>query len=107
MVNILHLLSQNHLTGAEVYAATLTGQQIKLEHQVYQISNDFYFPSNAIKFKFEVETKSKFNFIKNILWLRNFIRKQNIHVVHTHSRAAAKLAYWALLFSNTAQVSTV
>lgn len=107
MVNILHLLSQNHLTGAEVYAVTLAHQQIKLGHQVYQLSNDFYFPSEAIKFKFEVETKSKINFIKNIFWLRNFIRKQNIHVIHTHSRAAAKLAYWALLFSNTAQVSTV
>lgn len=105
-MNILHLLSQNHLTGAEVYAVTLAHKQIELGHRVYQLSNDFYFPSQTIKFKFEVETKSKITFIKNVLWLRNFIRKQNIQVVHTHSRAAAKLAYWALLLSNTAQVST-
>lgn len=106
-MNILHLLSQNHLTGAEVYAVTLAHQQIEQQHQVYQLSNGFYFPSRAIKLKLEIETRSKITFIKNVLWLRNFIRKQNIHVVHTHSRASAKLAYWALLFSNTAQVSTV
>lgn len=106
-MNILHLLSQNQLTGAEVYAVTLANHQIDSGHQVYQLSNDFFFPTRAVQIRSEVETKSRFLFLKNILWLRNFIRKQNIHVVHTHSRAAAKLAYWALLFSKTAQVSSV
>lgn len=101
------MLSQNQLTGAEVYAVTLAHHQIETGHQVYQLSNDFFFPTRAVQIRSEVETKSKFIFVKNILWLRNFIRKQNIQVVHTHSRAAAKLAYWALLFSKTAQVSTV
>ncbi|MEQ1723470.1 MAG: polysaccharide deacetylase family protein, partial [Pseudobdellovibrio sp.] len=54
-----------------------------------------------------VETRSKLQFVKNVLWLRNFIRKQNIQVIHTHSRASAKLGYWATLCSNTALVSTV
>ena len=106
-MNILHLLSQNQLTGAEVYAVTLAHHQIDSGHQVYQLSNGFFFPTRAVQIRTEVETKSRFIFFKNILWLRNFIRKQNIQVVHTHSRAAAKLAYWALLFSGTAQVSTV
>lgn len=106
-MNIIHLLSQNHLTGAEVYAVTLAHQQIEQGHQVHQLSNDFYFPSRAIKLKLEVETKSKLTFIKNILWLRNFICKQDIQIIHTHSRAAAKLAYWATIFSKTAQVSTI
>lgn len=106
-MNILHLLSQNHLTGAEVYAVTLAHQQMDLGHRVYQLSNGFYFQSRTIRLQLEVETKSKLTFIKNILWLRNFIRKQDIHIIHTHSRAAAKLAYWATLFTNTAQVSTV
>ena len=106
-MNILHLLSQNQLTGAEVYAVTLAHHQIDSGHEVYQLSNEFFFPTRAVRIRTEVETKSKFTFFKNILWLRNFIRKQNIQVVHTHSRAAAKMAYWALLFSGTAQVSTV
>ncbi|MEK6629011.1 MAG: polysaccharide deacetylase family protein [Bdellovibrionota bacterium] len=106
-MNILHLLSQNHLTGAEVYAVTLAHHQLVQGHNVYHLSNGFHYPSKAIKLEFEVETKSKITFIKNILWLRNFINKQNIQVIHTHSRAAAKLAYWAILFTKTAQVSTV
>ncbi len=106
-MNILHLLSQNHLTGAEVYAVTLSNEHRKNGHQIYQISNGFFYPSENIKLQLEVETKSKIKFIKNILWLRNFIRKQSIQVVHTHSRASAKLGYWATLGSNTALVSTV
>lgn len=101
------MLSQNHLTGAEVYAVTLAHHQLEQGHQVYQMSNGFYFPSRAINYQIEVETKSKVTFIKNVLWLRNFIRKQNIQVVHSHSRAAAKVAYWALLNSETAHISTV
>lgn len=106
-MNILHLLSQNQLTGAEVYAATLANHQLDKGHRVYQLSNDFFFPSRSIRLRLEVETKSKLVFFKNVLWLRNFIRKEKIQVLHSHSRAAAKLAYWALLLSKTAQVSTV
>lgn len=106
-MNILHLLSQNQLTGAEVYAATLANHQLDKGHRVYQLSNDFFFPSRSTRLRLEVETKSRLVFFKNVLWLRNFIRKEKIQVLHSHSRAAAKLAYWALLFSKTAQVSTV
>lgn len=106
-MHILHLLSQNHLTGAEVYAVTLGHQQIQLGHAVYQISNGFYFQSQALQTPLEVETKSFATFLKNIFWLRNYIQSQKIHVIHTHSRAAAKLAYWATLWTKTAQVSTV
>lgn len=106
-MNILHLLSQNHLTGAEVYAVTLSGEHRKNSHLIYQVSNGFFYPSENIKLQLEVETRSKIKFIKNVLWMRNYIRKQNIHVIHTHSRASAKLAYWSTLFSNTAVVSTV
>lgn len=106
-MNIIHLLSQNHLTGAEVYAATLCHRQIIQGHRVFQLSNGFFYPTEAVKFEISVETKSKLQFLKNVLWLRNFIRKQNIQVVHSHSRAAAKLAYWATIFTRTAQVSTV
>lgn len=106
-MNIIHLLSQNHLTGAEVYAATLCHRQIIQGHRVFQLSNGFFYPTEAVKFEVSVETKSKIQFLKNVLWLRNFIRKQNIQVIHSHSRAAAKLAYWATLFTPTAQISTV
>lgn len=109
-MNIIHLLSQNHLTGAEVYAASLIGEQISAQHQVYQISNGFFYEARAsavCKIQRPVETKSRWQHLQNIIWLRNFIRKQGIHVVHTHSRAAAKLGYWATLGTKCALVSTV
>lgn len=106
-MNIIHLLSQNHLTGAEVYAVALAAHQTSNGHQVYQISNGFFSKSEALQIPIEVETRSRRQKIQNILWLRRFIKENNIHVIHTHSRAAVKLAYWATLFSKTAVVSTV
>lgn len=107
-MNIAHLLSQNHLTGAEVYAKQLADVQIhQLHHRVYQISNGFFTETAAEKIQLDVETKSKFQFFKNVLWLRKFIAQNNIHVVHSHSRAAAKLAFYATALTGTAHVSSV
>lgn len=106
-MNILHLLSQNHLTGSEVYAATLAELQVLAGHKVYQASNGFFTATAAEQHTLEVETKSKLTFFKNVFWLRDFISQNNIHVVHSHSRASAKLAFYATLFSKTAHVSTV
>lgn len=106
-MNIVHLLSQNHLTGAEVYAATLATEQIQQSNQVFQISNGFFYPTKATSFPLEVETKSRLRFLKNIFWFRRFLKENNIEVIHTHSRASAKLAYWARLGLPTALVSTI
>ena len=65
-MKIIHLLSQNHLTGAEVYATTLIEQQIQYGHVVLQISNGFFCPTVAECYELSVETKSKFTFIKNV-----------------------------------------
>ncbi len=107
-MNIVHLLSQNHLTGAEVYAKQLTDVQIRQQmHRVYQISNGFFTPTLAEKIQLDVETKSKIQFYKNVRWLRAFILQNHIHVIHSHSRAAAKLAFYATLRTGTAHVSSV
>ena len=106
-MNIMHVLSQTHLTGAEVYAAQLIEEQSAQGQKVYQISNGFFTPTRAEQFPLPVETKGAVSFLKNVLWLRKFLRGKNIHVVHTHSRAAAKLVYWARAFLKVAMVSTV
>jgi len=106
-VNIIHLLSQTHLTGAEVYAVSLANDQISQNHRVYQVSNGYYYDTQAIKIQKNIETKSSMQFWQNVLWLRNYIRSQQIHVIHSHSRAAAKVAFYACLFTRTAHVSSV
>lgn len=105
-MNILHLLSQNHLTGAEVYAAQLIHEQSHT-NAVFQISNDFFMETEAKKIKLSVETKSRVQFIRNVFWLRRFLIENKIHVVHTHSRAAVKLAYWARFGVKTGLVATI
>lgn len=106
-MNIIHLLSQNHLTGAEVYAVTLGQLQSVYGHKVFQISNGFFYESSIEKIQMDVETNSKVTRLNNILKLRNFIKSNQIQVIHTHSRAAAKLGYWATLGLKTTLVSTV
>lgn len=108
-MHILHLLSQNHLTGAEVYAAQLILEQKENpKNKVYQVSNGFFLKTKADQqWPLAVETKSKFQFWKNVFLLRSFIRKNRIHVIHTHSRAAAKLAYWARIGLKVGLVSSV
>ncbi|MBC7741930.1 MAG: polysaccharide deacetylase family protein [Bdellovibrionaceae bacterium] len=106
-MKIVHLLSQTHLTGAEVYAATLARAQYDGGHQVYQVSNGFFHETPAEKFELEVETKSRLCFFKNARWLRKFLIVNQIQVIHTHSRAAAKLAFYARLGLKVGMVSTV
>lgn len=106
-MTILHLLSQNHLTGAEVYACQLAELQISAGHQVFQVSNGFYFPTKAQKITLDVETTSKIQFFKSVLKLRALVREHKIQIIHAHSRAASKLAYYSLLGLNKGLVSTI
>lgn len=106
-MNILHVLSQNHLTGAEVYAVHLCEKQIKQGHHVVQVSNGFFTKTEAHKVMFTVETSSRLQFIKNIFKLRSLITETNIQVIHCHSRAAAKLAFWARMGLRVGMVSTI
>lgn len=103
----MHLLSQNHLTGAEVYAVNLCEQQIHQGHLVVQVSNGFFTKTDARKITFDVETRGRFEFIKNVFRLRKLITGSAIQVIHCHSRAAAKLAYWARLGLPVGLVSTI
>lgn len=106
-MNILHLLSQNQLTGAEVYACQLIEMQAQKNHQIIQVSNDFYFPTKAKKINLAVETKSMIEFILSIFSLRRILIQNNIHVIHAHSRAASKLAFWARLGLKVGYVSSI
>lgn len=106
-MNIAHLLSQNQLTGAEVYACQLISEQISSQHKVLQISNGFFFPSLAEQIQLDVETQNGIQFWISVFKFKKILKTYQIHVVHSHSRAAAKLAYWATLKTQIAHVSTI
>jgi peptidoglycan/xylan/chitin deacetylase (PgdA/CDA1 family)/glycosyltransferase involved in cell wall biosynthesis len=106
-MNILHLLSQNQLTGAEVYACQLIEKQVQKNHKVIQVSNDFFYETKAQKICLPVENKSFLQFIKSVLTLRKILVTENIQIIHAHSRAASKLAFWARCGLKIGYLSTI
>lgn len=105
-MNILHVLSQKELTGAEVYASTLINSQINEGHEVYQVSNGFFYPNRAKKIPLPVETKG-LQFWTSVFKLRQILKDKKIQVIHDHSRAAAKLVFYARIGLNIGSVSSV
>lgn len=106
-MTILHLLSQNHLTGAEVYASQLIDLQLQAGHKVLQVSNGFFYPTRAEKIELSVESASFTEFLKSTKLLREIIQKHNVQVIHAHSRAASKLAQKAIKGLTVGYVSTI
>jgi len=105
-VRILHLLSQTQITGAEAYARELFLKQEAEGHSVYIASDDLFLFKPERFLSLNVHRAKGVALLKSARQLRNWLRQENIEVIHCHSRAAARLAYWARLGLNIAQVTT-
>lgn len=106
-MNILHILSQLELTGAESYAIDLGEWQIQQGHHVHVISNTLNIKTKLNFISRKIHTNSSVVRLKNILFLRKFLQENNIQIVHAHSRAAVRVAYWATRGLKVALISTV
>lgn len=106
-MRILHLLSQTELTGAEVYAQNLIAAQIAQGHKVFVISDKIHVSMQAPFLALSVSTSRFWLRMKNILFLREFLKKNEIQVIHCHSRGAARHAFWARGFLPPALVTTL
>lgn len=106
-MKIAHILSQNHLTGAESYASQLIQKHQSEGHSVIQISNDFFIKNPCPQISIDIESKGLLNFYKNVLKLRNLLKLHQIQIIHCHSRAASKMAYYARFGLKIGMVSTL
>lgn len=106
-MNILHLLSQTHMTGAEAHAVTLARGQLAQGHRVWIISDTLHLSSEATYIPRPVHAARGLKRWAEMLWLRRFLRRERIDVVHAHSRAAVRLGWWASRRLPTALVSTI
>lgn len=106
-MNILHVLSQFEVTGAEIYAVTLAHAQLRRGHQPVIVSDTLSTPSEVPYIQLPVGRRSYSQRLKNILEISRLIERNNIHVVHAHSRAASWVSYFATRFTGTAFVSTI
>lgn len=106
-MRILMLLSQTEITGAEVHAVQLAEWLQKNGHEVFIISDTLTVKTNVPYFKRRLHPKSLSLRIGNIRFIRKFIRDYDINVIHAHSRAAVRVAFWACRGTQTGLVSTV
>ena len=106
-MRILHLLSQTHLTGAEVYAADLCKYQTQQGHECFIISDTLSVESVARYFPMAIHNRKYLNRIKNIREIIKFCKKHRIDLIHAHSRAGSWLVNIVRLFVNVAYVSTI
>ncbi|NUN69092.1 MAG: glycosyltransferase [Bacteroidetes bacterium] len=106
-MNILQVLSQFEVTGAETFAATLADMQIAQGHTVTILSDNFYTPTKATVITHPIGKRDIAQRKKNVEFLRQFIREHRIDVVHAHSRAASWVCYFATRGGNVPLVSSI
>lgn len=88
-MNILMALSQREVTGAEVYATTISDELISRGNKVYLISDTLSTPTKAQYIKLEFNKRSLLHRMKHVITLYKVIKKYDIHIIHAHSRASS------------------
>lgn len=106
-MNILHLMSQTHLTGPEVYVATLCRRMARDGHHCYIVSDTLSVDVDAEYIPMTIHNRSMINRVRNIFKLVALCRSRNIDLIHAHSRAASWLANIVAKIAGVAYVSTV
>jgi len=91
-MRILHLMSQTHLTGPEVYVATLCRRQIADGHQCIIVSDTLTVTAPADYIPMPIHDRSLPGRLRNIMRLTRLCRDRNIDLIHAHSRAASWIA---------------
>jgi len=106
-MNILHLMSQTHLTGPEVYVADLCQQQMADGNQCLIVSDTLTVKTDIPYIAMSIHNRRFPNRIRNIIKLIKLCKKNKIDIIHAHSRAASWLANIVQHFIPLAYVSTV
>ncbi len=107
-MRILHLLSQTHLTGAEVYAAQLCKAQLAQGDTCLIVSDTLNLEiPGATYLPMAIHNRSYLNRLRNIIRLVRLCKQQRIDLIHAHSRAASWVANLAAPLAGVGYVSTV
>jgi len=106
-VNILHVLSQHEVTGAETYAAALVARQARDGHRVVVVSDTLATPVDALYVPMPIGRRGYPQRLRNVVALRRLIRRCRIELVHAHSRAASWVAFFATRLSRVPLVSSL
>ncbi len=91
-MKILHLLSQTHLTGPEVYAAGLIRCQVEQGHECLIVSDTLSVATEGRYIPMRIHDRSLVNRVRNIRRLARLCREEEVDLIHAHSRAASWIA---------------
>jgi peptidoglycan/xylan/chitin deacetylase (PgdA/CDA1 family)/glycosyltransferase involved in cell wall biosynthesis len=94
-MNILMVLSQVEVTGAEVYAATISDKLIRKGHKVFIVSDTLTVSTKAKYYPLPLNKRRLDRQIYHVFKLVQIIKKNNVMALHAHSRIASKLGYIA------------
>ncbi|MDA3961354.1 MAG: polysaccharide deacetylase family protein [Planctomycetota bacterium] len=92
MARICHVLSQTHLTGAEVCAARLAAEQMQAGHHCLLVSDAIHVTTEAVVETLPVHRARGAQRRRSIAQLCELCQREGIDILHSHSRAAAHLA---------------
>ena len=106
-MNILMALSQLEVTGAEVYATTVGDELTKRGHNVVYVSDTLTKPHLGPFFSLQFNKRSIPRRFWHVAYLVYLIRKNNIQLVHAHSRASSWSCHIACKITGTPMVTTV
>ncbi len=100
-------LSQLEVTGAEVYAVTIGNELSKRGHNVIYASDTLSKPTIGKYIAIAFNKRSPQRRLWHILQLTWIIKRENIQIVHAHSRAAGWVSFIACKLTKTPMITTV
>ncbi len=106
-MNILMALSQQEVTGAEVYAASVGNALSRRGHSVFYVSDTLTCQVQGRYIPLVFHKRSWPRRIWQIAKLAWLIKQNKIQLVHAHSRAAGWASYIACKLTRTPMVTTV
>lgn len=106
-MNILYLLSQVEITGAETYVESLANYYSTEGNNIFIASDTFSRNVNAQIFKVPLHQRDFKTRRNNILEIRKIITENKIDIVHANSRASAWVGHFAAKRENVSFVVSV
>lgn len=106
-MNLLFVLSQKELTGAETYALSLIKELTAKNHKVVIVSDTLSCEIGVPYYPLDIDNRRSFiNRLRHIRSLCQIIKQEKINLIHAHSRASSWAGYFASRLSKIPLVTT-
>ena len=104
---ILHVFSSNFFSGSAKYVLELSVIQHQNKEEVHLLSDQKFELEGIASTMLPITNRSLKQRLINVKFLISYIKKNNITLIHAHSRAASWVSYYASSYCNIPLVSTI